>query len=194
MRGDATATASNITSSELLFRIGIFTSLVSYVIFIFLAVALYRLLQEINRRQALLMVVLVVIAVSTGFLNTLSQIGALIILSGAEFLSVFEKPELDALAYLFLRLHSHGLQAISIFWGLWLFPFGLLVYHSRFIPKILGIVLWLAGTAYVVGSFTFFVLPPIKVTISPFLSILELGGLLMVFWLLIVGTRTPATD
>jgi hypothetical protein len=186
--GDATATGNNIASSELLFRFGIFTSLVSNVIFIFLAVALYRLLKEINHRQALLMVILVLVAVSTGFLNTLSQTAALIMLSGADFLSVFEKSELDALAYAFLRLHNQGLQAISIFWGLWLFPFGLLVYQSRFI------LLLVAGSAYLLGSFTAIVLPQINAAIYPFLMILELGELLMVFWLLIVGAKTQALD
>ncbi len=101
--GDATATADNITSSELLFRTGILSGLISNVIFVFLVLALYRLLKEISRKQAILMVTLVVISVSTTFVNTCNQIAALIILSGADFLSVFEKPQLDAAAYAFLR-------------------------------------------------------------------------------------------
>ncbi len=121
--GDATATANNITSSELLFRTGILSGLMSNVIFVFLVLALYRLLKEISRKQAILMVTLVVISVSTGLVSSFNQSAALIILSGADFLSVFEKPQLDALAYVVLRLHSQGLQAIQIFWGLWLCPF-----------------------------------------------------------------------
>ncbi len=192
--GDATATADNITSSELLFRTGILSGLISNIIFVFLALALYRLLKEISHKQAILMVILVVISVAATFVNTLNQLAALIILSGADFLSVFEKPELDALAYVFLRFHSHGIQAIQIFWGLWLFPFGFLVYRSRFIPKILGVLLIIAGFAYLLGSFMFFVLPQYKATISPLITILEMAELPIILWLLIVGAKSQPLE
>ncbi len=192
--GDATATANNITSSELLFRTDILSGLMSNVIFVFLVLALYRLLKDISHKQAILMVILVVISVSTGLVSSFNQIAALIILSGADFLSVFEKPQLDALAYVFLRLHSQGLQAIQIFWGLWLFPFGFLVYKSRLIPKILGVLLIIAGFAYLLSSFTFFVLPQYKAAISPFITLLEMGELPIIFWLLIVGAKAQSEE
>lgn len=187
--GNATATANNIASSELLFRTGILSSLISQVIFVFLVLALYRLLKEISHMHALLMVTLVVVSASTAFLNTFNQIAALIILSGADFLSVFEKPQLDALAYVFLRLHSQGLQAIQIFWGLWLFPFGLLVFKSRFIPKILGVLLIIAGFAYLLSSFTSLLLPQYRDIVSQLTMPLEVGELPIIFWLLIKGAK-----
>ena len=190
--GDATATAANILSAELLFRTGILSGLVSNVIFVFLVLALYRLLKDISHKQAILMVTLVVISVATTFAITFNQIAALIVLSGADFLSEFEKPQLDAVAYAFLRLHSQGLQIIQIFWGLWLFPFGLLVYESRFIPKILGVLLIIAGFGYLLSSFTFLILPQFQATISPFITILEMGELPIIFWLLIVGAKTQS--
>jgi len=192
--GDATATANNITSSELLFRTGILSGLISNVIFVFLVLALYRLLKEISRKQAILMVILVVISVSTTFVNTFNQIAALIILSGADFLSVFETSQLDAGAYVFLRLHSQGLQIIQIFWGLWLFPFGLLVYKSRFIPRILGVLLIIAGFAYLLSSFTFLVLPQYTAAISPLIMLLEMGELPIIFWLLIMGAKAQSEE
>ena len=192
--GDATATADNIKSSELLFRTGILSGLISNIIFVFLVLALYRLLKEISHKQAILMVILVVISVSTTFVNTLNQLAALIILSGADFLSVFEKAQLNSSAYVFLRLHSHGLQIIQIFWGLWLFPFGLLVYKSRFIPKILGVLLIIAGCAYLLSSFTFLVLPQYKAAISPLTTVLEMGELPIILWLLIVGAKAHASE
>lgn len=192
--GDATATADNIATSELLFRAGILNGLISNVIFVFLVLALYRLLKEISRKQAILMVTLVVISVSITFANTFNQIAALIILSGADFLSVFEKPQLDAAAYVFLRLHSQGLQIIQIFWGLWLFPFGLLVYKSRFIPKILGVLLIIAGFAYLLSSFAFLVLPQYVAAISPLVTILAMGELPIIFWLLIVGAKAQPEE
>jgi len=192
--GDATATVDNIRSSELLFRAGILGGLISNVIFVFLVLALYRLLKETSHKQAMLMVTLVVISVATGFANTINQLGALIALSGADFLSVFEKSELDAIAYLFIRLNSWGIQIIQIFWGLWLFPFGLLVYKSRFIPKILGVLLIIAGFAYLLNSFTFLVLPQYRAAISTFIMVLEMGELPIIFWLLIVGAKAQSEE
>lgn len=192
--GDATATAENIMSSELLFRSGILSGLVSNVIFVFLVLVLYRLLIEIGHNQAMLMVTLVVISVATGFANTINQLGALIALSGADFLSVFEKPELDAVAYLFIRLNSWGIQIIQIFWGLWLFPFGLLVYKSGFIPKILGVLLIIAGFGYLLGSFMFQILPQYDDALSTFIMVLEMGELPIILWLLIVGVKPQAGE
>ena len=190
--GDATATANNITSSELLFRTCILSGLVSNVIFVFLALALYRLFKDISHKQAILMVTLVVISVSTTFVNTFNQLAALIMLSGADFLAVFEKPQLDAAAYAFLRLESHAIQIIQIFWGLWLFPFGLLVNKSNFIPKILGVLLIIAGFGYLLSSFSFLVLPQYRDAISPLITILEMAELPIILWLLIVGAKAQS--
>ncbi len=192
--GDATATADNIRDSEFLFRAGIASGLVANVLFVFLALALYRLLKEVSRNQAVLMVILVVLAVSVAFGNTFNQIAASVVLSGADFLSVFDKPQIDALAYVFLRLHSHALQAIQIFWGLWLFPFGLLVYQSRFIPKVLGVFLIIAGCAYVANSFVSMVLPQYKDIISPLISILILAEVPIIFWLLYFGLKPASRE
>jgi hypothetical protein len=192
--GDATATAENIRSSELLFRSGILSGLVSNVIFVFLVLALYRLLKETSHNQAILMVTLVLISVATGFANTINQLGALIALSGADFLSVFKKPELDAIAYLFIRLNSWGIQIIQIFWGLWLFPFGLLVFKSGFIPKILGVLLMIAGFGYLLGSFMFQILPQYDDALSTFIMVLEMGELPIIFWLLIVGAKAQSEE
>ena len=192
--GDATATAANIMSSELLFRAGILSGLISNVIFIFLVLALYRLFKDISHKQAMLMVTLVVISVSITFANTFNQIAALIMLSGADFLSVFDKPQLESAAYAFLRLHSQSYQIIQIFWGLWLFPFGFLVYQSRFIPKIFGIFLFIAGFAYLLSSFMFLILPQYEGAVSQLITILEAAELPIILWLAIVGARDPAGE
>src|SRR3954463_7616999 len=106
VRGDATATASNILAHETMFRLSILGDLVGQVIFICLAIALYRLLSNVNRTWALLMVGLVLVSAAVGFLNTLNNIAALILFRGAEFLSVFDTAQRNALAMLFIRLHS----------------------------------------------------------------------------------------
>src|SRR5713101_4356905 len=122
VRGDANATASNILAHETLFRLGIVADLITSVIFILLAMALYRLLSGVNKTHASLMVALVLVSVAVGFVNVLNNIAALTLFRGADFLAVFDKRQLDAMAMLFLRLHGQGLVMNEIFWGLWLFP------------------------------------------------------------------------
>ena len=154
VHGNAAATASNIAASETLFRLGIAAQLIGMAGFIFVALALYDLLKGVNRRHASLMVTLIVVSVPIAFANELNSIAALVLVRGADFLSIFEKPQRDALAMLFLNLHHHGFVVAELFWGLWLFPLGLLVYRSRFLPRFLGVWLALAGFAWVILSLT----------------------------------------
>src|SRR6267378_3285973 len=132
VRGNASATADNILAHE----------------------TLYRLLRDVNRNWAWLMVGFVLVSAAVGFLNALNNIAAVILFRGGEFLTVFDKPQRDALAMLFIRLHNQGEFISEIFWGVWLFPFGLLVYRSGFLPRILGIWLIIACFAWVALSIT----------------------------------------
>ncbi len=129
--GNATATAGNIAAHETLFRLGIAGELIGQAGFIFVALALYELLKGVNRRQASLMAILIVLSVPIAFLNELNALAALVLVRGADLLSVFDKPQRDGLAMLFINLHGQGFVVAELFWGLWLFPLALLVYRSR---------------------------------------------------------------
>jgi hypothetical protein len=131
------------------------------------------------------------VSVPIVFLNVLNEIAALILVSGANFLSVFDKRQLDALAYLFLRLHSQGIDVVAIFWGLWLFPFGMLVMRSGFIPRVLGVLLIIAGFGNLAGSFASLLLPQHAQLVGQFAMVLAFGELPIIFWLLIWGARLP---
>jgi hypothetical protein len=125
-------------------------------------------------------------------LNELNAVAALILVRGADFLSIFEKPQRDALAMLFLNLHSHGFAIAEIFWGLWLVPLGLLVYRSGFIPRILGLLLIANCFTYLANSFTYLLLPQYERIVDRWMKPLSFGELLFMFWLLIMGaTPTP---
>jgi hypothetical protein len=154
VRGNAAATADKILAHGTMFRLSIFGDLIGHVVFICLGVALYRLLSRVNKTWAMLMVAFVLVSAAVGFVNTLNNIAALILFRGGEFLTVFDKPQRDALAMFFLRLHSRGEFMNEIFWGVWLFPFGLLVYCSGFMPRILGLWLIVACFAWVALSIT----------------------------------------
>jgi hypothetical protein len=189
VHGNATATASNIAAHETLFRLGIAANLISQILFMWVALALYDLLKGVNRRQAALMLTLIVVPVPIVLLNELNAIAALILVRGADFLSIFEKPQRDSLAMLFLNLHSYGFDITAIFWGLWLFPLGLLVYRSGFIPRLLGVLLMLNSFTFPVNSFTSLLLPQYENIVSRWMKPLSFAELLFMFWLLIMGAK-----
>jgi hypothetical protein len=190
--GDASATADNIRISGWLLRIGIASELFHQVIFIFLVLALFRLFKAVNERHATLMVILVLVSVPIVMLNVLNEIAPLILVSGADFLSGFDTPQLDGLAYFFLRLHGQGINIASIFWGLWLLPFAMLVFRSGFIPRVLGVLIMIAGVGYLIDSTTTILLPKYAHQVSEVAMILGWGELPIVFWLLIWGAKTQS--
>src|SRR6266436_6959025 len=192
--GDATATANHVRASETLFRLGIASELLGFIIFIFVVLALYRLFKAVDKKHALAMAILLLISIPISLLNVLNEIAALVLVSGADFLSAFEKGQLDALAYLFLRLHGQGFVVAEIFWGLWLFPFGVLVIRSGFIPRFLGYLLFIAGFGYVADSFTSLLLPSYRHLVDQFTTVLTAGELPIIFWLLIWGAKDQPLD
>ncbi len=188
--GNATATAKHILAHEVLFRLGIVADLISTVIFIFLVMALYRLLSGVNKTHASLMVILALVSVAIGFMNVLNNIAALTLFRGSDFLAVFEKPQLDALAMLFLHLHGQGNVINGIFWGLWLFPFGVLVMRSGFLPRILGVLLIVNCFAYLAISLTSLLQPGYSTVVSRVALLpMAAGELSIIAWLLIKGAQ-----
>ena len=191
--GDATATLARIRASEGLFRVGLASELISNVIVIFLVLALYRLFKPVNDMLAKQLVVFgALVSVPIMFANGVNSMAALVLASGEEFLSVFDAAELDALAYLFVRLHSYGITMASVFWGLWLFPFGMLVIRCGFIPRVLGYLLMGAGAAYLAAAFARMIVPQYSPIVSRIALPLESAELPIMIWLLIWGARQPA--
>ena len=184
VRGDAAVTAGNIMASESLFRLGIAGNLFNSIANIFLVLALYQLLKVVNKNTASLMVIFSLAAVPIAMLNELTQLAVLQLLSGADYLKVYPTDQLQALAYLFLRLHSQGLNIAQIFWGLWLFPMGYLVFKSGFLPRILGVLLMIGCFGYVIQSFAVFLGYNVSI-----IFITSWGELLFLLWLLIKGVN-----
>ena len=190
VHGDATATAKNIAAHELLFRLGIVGDLLTGTIVIFVVLALYRLFKGVNQNHAVLMVILGGLTVAPiYFVNTVNDAAALLLARGTDFLSVFQQPQRDALAMLFLRLHHHGVVANEIFWGLWLFPLAALVIRSGFLPRFLGVWLIINGFAYLITSFTGLLLPQYEVMVSNITFPALLGELAFMLWLVIKGAK-----
>jgi hypothetical protein len=189
--GNATATAANVMAHETLFCLGIVAGLYGQVLFICLGVALYRLLSDVNKTWARLMFGFILVAAAVGFLNELNNIGARILFRGGEFLSVFDKAQLDALGMLFIRLHGQGDAIAEIFWGLWLFPFGLLVFRSGFLPRFIGVWLMINCFAYLILNQTALFFRAYNDVFFLWLQPVMFGELAIMLWLLIKGAKVP---
>jgi hypothetical protein len=187
---NATATANNIAAHETLFRLGILSDLFTATMAIFLTLALYRLFKDVDQGLARLMVILGALMVTPiYFLNTINDAAALLLARGANFLSAIDKPQRDAFVMVFLRMHGHGILANEIFWGLWLFPFGLLVYKSGFLPRILGVWLMLNCLAYLATSVTGILWPHYEQRVSSWFFPIMFGELAVMLWLIIMGAK-----
>ena len=193
VRGNAAATANNIAAHELLFRLGIVADLFCGIVLIFIVLAFYRLFKGVDQNLAVLMVILGgVLPAAVDFFNVLNDAAALVLIRGADFLSVFDKPQRDALAMLFLRLHHQEIVAAEILWGLWLFPFGVLVMRSGFLPRILGVLLIVNCFAYLAQSLTSLLLPSYANVVAQWTFPALFGELWIMLWLLIKGAKVPA--
>jgi len=181
---DAAATANRLMASESLFRLAIVSDMLAPFVLIFVVLFLYQLLKPVDKNMAWLMVIFLLLGASIATLNKLNQFAALHILSGADYLNVFTNAQLQALALLFLRLYARGGTIAAVFWGLWLFPMGYLVFKSGFLPKILGLLLIIACFGYVIDSFATFL--GYSVNIGLFAA---LGEVLFILWLLIKGVN-----
>lgn len=192
--GDAAATSSNIMASQGLFRLSFVGDLVSAVLFFLAAWALYVLLRPVNKDMALLFMLLNLGGVAVYAINLLNQFAALLLLSGADYLKVFQADQLQALAMFFLTLQKNGYWIAQIFFAAWLLPLGYLVFKSGFLPRILGIVMMIHFVGWLMTFFQFFLFPDftaITYVTYPLGLISELG---LTLWLLIMGAkdRKPA--
>jgi hypothetical protein len=191
--GDAAATANNIMASESLFRLGFVSGLIYQIIFLLYVLVLYKLLKPVNKNLALLMVIFELVGVPIAMLNLLNQFAALLLLSGADYWTAFTADQLQAQVMLFLDLHRYGVIIAQIFWGLWLFPLGYLVFKSGFLPRILGVLLIIGGFGYLIDSFANFLLPNYEAYEAIFFPVILLltlpGEWLLALWLLIKGVN-----
>jgi hypothetical protein len=190
VRGNATASAANILAHETLFRFSILGDLFAHLILLFLAFLLYRLLSDVNRMWAFVMVGFVLVSTAVGFVNALSSIAALTLFRGADFLVAIDKAQRDALAMLFLRLHNQGFLINEVFSGVWLFPLGLLVLRCGFLPRFLGIWLITACFGWLVVSTVALMFPTYYDAAFSLAQPAVLGEMAFALWLLLKGPST----
>ncbi|WP_035647895.1 DUF4386 domain-containing protein [Flavobacterium sp. ASV13] len=177
-------TFSNIVNHEFLFRLGIVSGLICYTFFLFLPLVLYKLLKPVHKTYAIYMVVLAIVSVPISFINMQNKFAVLSIISS-------ERPEKDLVMF-YLNQYDYGNLIVQIFWGLWLFPLGYLIFKSGIIPKFLGILLMLGCLSYLINFFgNALFLNYSELGISSYVRLpATLGEIGTCLWLLIMGTKS----
>lgn len=189
VRGDAVATANKMLANEFIFRTGIINGIIGSTIFVLIGLTLYRLFKNVNEHLAKLLVALVIVQIPVVFVMQALNLASLMIFKG-KILTTFELGQRQDLAMLFLKINDYATISLEMFWGLWLFPFGQLVYRSGFIPRILGVFLILNGIAYIIHCFTHLLLPDYQALVFKIATpIWTLGEISIMLWLLIKGVR-----
>jgi hypothetical protein len=195
---DAPATINNIIAHESLFRTGVVISLFSYVFFLLAAWALYVLLKPVNKNIALLFLLLNLGGFAILVYSHLNLLSSLTLLSGADYLKVFQPDQLQAQAMLFINSYKNGSTIAQIPFGVWLLPLGYLVFKSGFLPKILGILLIIDCFGLLIYVCQRFLFPDYGVIAYPCWVMGFVAEVSLTLWLLIKGVKnrkpTPADD
>lgn len=186
--GDAAATASNIASSKSIYQLSILAALACGVVNTLVVLLLHKLLKPVNSFMASLMKVFLLISVPVGMMNELNRIAVLNLLSNEKYLEVFTSEQLQAHMMFFLKLHEFGIEIGSIYWGLWLFPMGYLVYKSGFLPKFIGLLLIIGCFGYLIDVLIFFFWNN-AISLSEFTFI---GEVILPLWLFFRGVNVEA--
>jgi len=188
--GDAAATVTNILASEWLFRLGILSNLITTICFLFLADALYKLFKSVDKDLVRLMVIFIIASVPVAYLEML-KFAPILLLSKAAYLSAFEPAQLQALAMVLLDMFQQGFNISYIFYGLWMFPLGLLVFKSgsSFISKVIGVLLMVGCFCYLVSFLDILLSLNYQAITSLWMNIAFIGEILCILWLLIKGPK-----
>jgi uncharacterized protein DUF4386 len=190
--GDVVATFERVRASEGLLRAAVMAELLSATLSVFALVAFYRLFRRVDRNIALIFAAMMLASVPISFVNTLFNIAPLVLIKNHALATALGAGPMAGLVTLFLRIHGFGVVVNQIFWGLWLFPYGILVMRSGFIPRWLGYPLFAAGAAYLLNTLGALLLPPEWRWISNGVMVLGVGELPIIVWLLVWGAR-PTT-
>lgn len=187
---NAEATAANISASPKLFSLGFVSDILMAVAFLFFALLLYPIVKKIQRNSARLMLISVSIAATLLCLTSLNLVGALLLLNGEAYLTAFSQAQLNILATFFLKLHSNGYMIAQVFYGLYLFPLGFIIFKSGLLPKVIGVLLMLGCIGDFIDFFRFFLFPEIDSLLLQNITLpADLGEFSMCLWLLIAGVR-----
>ena len=186
--GDAAATARNILASESLYRLGFAADIVAGAAYTVVTILLYELLKPVSRSLSLLAAFFSLVGIAIGAVAALGHLAPLLLLNGAHYLNVFSTAALQAMALLALKLHAQWYLICLVFFGFYEGMLGYLIFRLTFLPRTLGVLVTLAGTAFLINSFALFLSPAIGGALNPYMLALDgIGEIGLMLWLLVMG-------
>jgi hypothetical protein len=186
---DPAAMARNIADSELMIRIGFMSTAVADLFFLSTAWSLYVLLKPVGKNLALLFVLFNLTGVAVECVYTLIHFEALLLLGRSDYLHAFKPDQLQALSMFFLGLGGSGDMILTLFYGVWLFPLGYLVYKSGFLPRFLGVLLLLDGLSLMICFIQLCLFPGHEKLMYPLYLIMFIAEFGLAMWLIIKGVK-----
>jgi hypothetical protein len=188
--GNGAATAGNIMAHELLWRIGIACDLLMHLCDVPLMLIFYVLLRPVNRNLALLALLFNLVQTAVLVANKLNLLTTLFLSEGAYNLKGLEPHQLQALTYVYARVHGYGFSVGLMFFGCTCLVLGYLIFRSGYLPKILGILMQVAGLCYLTNSFVLIIAPALEGIIFPVILIPPfIAELSLCLWLLVKGVN-----
>ena len=185
---NAAATAHNILANEPLYRLAVVGDVIS-VLYIVYTLLLYYLFRPVNRNLALLGALFSLVGIAVGMLIPFFDLAALVVLKDAPSLRGFNPDQVQATALLFLKLRAQAYAISAVLFGTYNMLTGYLIVRSIFLPRILGVLLALAGVGYLINTFASFLAPDFAAHLSPWILIPGGSELLLAAWLLVVGVN-----
>ena len=187
---DAAATSRNILASEGIYRLGFAADIVAGAAYVVVTLLLYELLKPVSRWIALLAAFLSIVGIAIGGIAALGHLAPLLLHKGAPYLNAFTLAQLQAMALLSLKLHAQSYLVALVFFGLYEVLLGYLIFRSTFLPRTLGVLVGLAGLAFLTNSFTLFLAPALGSALNPYMLALDgIGEISLMLWLLVMGVN-----
>jgi len=183
--GDAAATANNILAHEPLYRLSFAADLLAIVCYIAMTALFYGLFKPVSRTISLLAAFFGLVGCTIQVCGCVFEYTPLVVLKGAQHLSAFKADELQALAYMFLKLYSQAYSIALVFFGFFGLLIGCLILKSTFLPRTLGVLMVIAGAAWLI-----FLSPPLgEQYLRPYLLAAGSGEGILILWLLVMGVN-----
>jgi Domain of unknown function (DUF4386) len=183
--GNSAATAANILQHESLFRLGFASSLIGVIFHLAWAFLFFQLLRPVNRSVSFCAVLVILVGCAIQAVAALLYLAPLLVLTAGSPLSALNQEQLQAMAYMFLKLNGLAFDTYLVFFGLWCVLTGYLIFRSTFLPRILGVLLVIDGMGWMT-----FMSPPLGHYLFPIIAVAcGLAEIPLQLWLLMFGVN-----
>lgn len=184
--GEAAATATNLLGHQRLFWLGFASSVIGVICHLVWALLIYELFKPVNRRISLFAVLVILVGCAIQALTSIMYLAPMLVLNAGSSLNALTAEQLQAVAYMFVRVNGYAFNTYLVFFGLWCVLIGFLILGSTFMPRILGVLLAISGLGWMM-----YLVPPLAIHLFiPYIAgASALGEIPLMLWLLIVGVN-----